>query len=366
MANRYWIAGTSQNWNDTDYWSTTSGGSGGASVPGSGDDVIMDGNGAGDCVIDADVNVKSLDADGYTGHFDNATNDRSMTFGTGVTKFRNGSCTVSMGDATWTISGNFNTVGLGTLNANASTVVLDGSSKILQSDGGNTFHSMTVSGTVSISSGSGDLNVDGALSVTGTLTSDADRIYIHNGGYLDIESGGTLTLTSSSNSTLLVMGGGELRTLDGTINGPGSIIIRPTADGNAVMHPATYPVGVSVSLGASGQEWIPSAGTYTFNDSFELNLGSGYVFEMSCDTNNPDFIFNGDVDFGAGGSPNVTYTKGTGTITLGGSADQSIDFDGHAVEDIDVDKSAGTASFTGSAWTCDSFLLTSGTVDFDA
>jgi len=40
MANRYWI-GNSGNWTDTSHWSTTSGGSGGASVPTSADDVIF-------------------------------------------------------------------------------------------------------------------------------------------------------------------------------------------------------------------------------------------------------------------------------------------------------------------------------------
>lgn len=43
MANRHWI-GNSGNWSDTSHWSTTSGGSGGASVPTSADDVIFDAN----------------------------------------------------------------------------------------------------------------------------------------------------------------------------------------------------------------------------------------------------------------------------------------------------------------------------------
>jgi hypothetical protein len=40
MANRYWV-GNSGNWSDTAHWSTTSGGAGGASVPGSTDDAIF-------------------------------------------------------------------------------------------------------------------------------------------------------------------------------------------------------------------------------------------------------------------------------------------------------------------------------------
>lgn len=43
MANRYWINGTG-NWSDTNHWSTSSGGSSGASVPTSSDDVFVDSN----------------------------------------------------------------------------------------------------------------------------------------------------------------------------------------------------------------------------------------------------------------------------------------------------------------------------------
>lgn len=42
MANRYWIGGGSNNWFSTSSWSTSSGGSTGASIPTSADDVILD------------------------------------------------------------------------------------------------------------------------------------------------------------------------------------------------------------------------------------------------------------------------------------------------------------------------------------
>ncbi len=42
-ANRFWIGGTG-NWSDINHWSTTSGGAGGASVPGSADNAIFDNN----------------------------------------------------------------------------------------------------------------------------------------------------------------------------------------------------------------------------------------------------------------------------------------------------------------------------------
>ena len=92
MASRYWVSAVSSNWNNTANWSTSSGGSGGASVPGASDDVFFDGSGLGDCVIDAAVNVQSIyNDDTYTGHFDNATNNQSITVGTGGFLFFRGS-----------------------------------------------------------------------------------------------------------------------------------------------------------------------------------------------------------------------------------------------------------------------------------
>lgn len=67
MANRYWVGGTG-NSNDTAHWSTTSGGSGGASVPTATDAVFFDGNsGGGTASIVSDTYCLSLDFTGYTG-----------------------------------------------------------------------------------------------------------------------------------------------------------------------------------------------------------------------------------------------------------------------------------------------------------
>lgn len=50
MASRYWVGASSSNWADTGNWSTSSGGSGGASVPTSSDDVFFNSlSGSGGC-----------------------------------------------------------------------------------------------------------------------------------------------------------------------------------------------------------------------------------------------------------------------------------------------------------------------------
>jgi hypothetical protein len=58
----YWVAPSgAQVWNDPQNWSLTSGGSGGAGVPGLDDDAIFDNNGAGDCFVDiTGLEVESL------------------------------------------------------------------------------------------------------------------------------------------------------------------------------------------------------------------------------------------------------------------------------------------------------------------
>src|SRR3990167_2684571 len=69
MANRFWIGGTG-NTNDTAHWSETSGGSGGASVPGSTDDAKFDANsfsaGSSTVTLSGTFNVKSIDFTGAT------------------------------------------------------------------------------------------------------------------------------------------------------------------------------------------------------------------------------------------------------------------------------------------------------------
>ena len=75
MADRYWVATSQQNVNDSNYWSTTSGGSGGASVPGINDSVFLDANGPGNMVINTSVSFLNFDSLGYTGNI--STSKRS-------------------------------------------------------------------------------------------------------------------------------------------------------------------------------------------------------------------------------------------------------------------------------------------------
>ena len=114
MANRYWVASFAGTWNDTFNWSTTSGGFGGASVPGASDTAIFDGNGIGKCTLDMNVTVDYLDlTSGYTGagaddgHFDSGGFDVTITSSSTVT-FQNKTVTFDDGTpTTWTFGQGF-------------------------------------------------------------------------------------------------------------------------------------------------------------------------------------------------------------------------------------------------------------------
>src|SRR5688572_25208495 len=93
---RYWIAVAAANWNNTANWSTTSGGAGGASVPGSSDLVIFDGIGGrnGGCTIDVVPTVAGITVTGYTGSIDLNGNNLAIS-GTSNDTFSSGTITNS-------------------------------------------------------------------------------------------------------------------------------------------------------------------------------------------------------------------------------------------------------------------------------
>jgi len=76
--NRYWVSAGASNWNNMANWSASSGGPGGATVPGAGDVAIFDGAGGnnGNCSLDANVNVAGFHVTGYTGTITQAAGTR--------------------------------------------------------------------------------------------------------------------------------------------------------------------------------------------------------------------------------------------------------------------------------------------------
>ena len=87
-AQRFWVASTASNWNNSANWSTTSGGPGGASVPGPSEVVTFNATRNGNCTIDIPVTIAGITVNGYTGNIDingfdlTTTGANSFTTGT--------------------------------------------------------------------------------------------------------------------------------------------------------------------------------------------------------------------------------------------------------------------------------------------
>ncbi len=110
-SNRYWVASTSANWNTPSNWSTSNGGTGGASVPITGDFAYFNANGLGNCTLDIPANFDGINTSGYTGVIDLA----GFSFNPAVSGSQ--SCTFSSGtisDTPGTSSVTFNTNGVAT------------------------------------------------------------------------------------------------------------------------------------------------------------------------------------------------------------------------------------------------------------
>ncbi len=120
MADRYWVGG-SGNWSDTARWSTTSGGSGGASVPSTSDSAFINGSsGTPTITINQDVSVIDISVNSAA----KATINNTTFSVTGRQIFINNGSTLNMGSGVWTFS-QFSTGSLGAVtNGDSSTLIV--------------------------------------------------------------------------------------------------------------------------------------------------------------------------------------------------------------------------------------------------
>lgn len=112
MANRHWVGGTG-NWNNsnTTSWSTSSGGAGGASIPGTGDVAIFDASsGGGTVTVDSPngagvVTVQQITCGAFTGTLDFSANNNNVTLtANGFNGSGTGTRTINLGSGTWTLN----------------------------------------------------------------------------------------------------------------------------------------------------------------------------------------------------------------------------------------------------------------------
>ncbi len=317
MAFRFYvgaITGVTALWNVAATWSATSGGAGGAGVPGVADDVIFDGGGGfvGGCIIDVVVSVASITATaGYTGgaatdgFIDGATNNRAVSI-VGDLTLANKDWRTGIGG--WIVGGNLDSSAVG------SNVVyslkLTGTGKTIKpKSGGASMQRMLgplwITGSYTALSGwniANNLIIDGSLDIDSYVVGN----WTGNLGVV-INTGGVLTGGTGSLSWNVVSAYRGLITLDGTL----SCKVR-------INRPHVDSVWASGTWG--GSELLVCANHATNSYRFTLN-GS--------------YLFSGDVIVRQTAGGSITFDAAT-NVTL-------VEIQG----DVTIDQRAGTAAWTG-------------------
>jgi hypothetical protein len=347
-ASRYWIATTSVTWNNSANWSTSSGGGGGASVPGSSDLAIFDGTGGanGNCTIDAVVNVAGFSISGYIGTISQGAN--TITIGT--SNFSMSSGTFTGGTSAITINGLFTLSG-GAFTSTSATLSIGGSlgsSTVFTHSAGTFTHN---SGTVNFNPNGGGciqyaftfdvipstsfynviFNVPNACGIAGglILTAAGDTIDVtnnltHTDGYINglIEVKGNFSVGSATDggtgqiiidgtgTQSYIVAAGNTRTCNVIVNKTAGAVIPDVTTTNfsvqgfsLLQGSFTAPTGtfyVGGNISSSSTIFTHTAGTFTHNNgtiSFDSygNACAQITFNIDVATTTAfyDVIFNG-------------------------------------------------------------------------
>lgn len=261
MASRFWVGGTGT-WDgsSTNHWASTSGGSSGASVPGSSDTVAFDGSsGGGTVTVNTTVGVQSIASGAFTGTLDFSVNNNNVTLSNSTNAWNNsgsGARTIKLGGGTIT----FTSSAAATIWNWATTTNLTfdaGTSKIIF--GGNS------AGGIQVFSG-------GGLTYNWLEFSSAGA-----GGQYQISSNNTFATLKVNAPNNIICGSNATQTIT-TLNVTGSasgLIILASAS-------ATLKATISIASGTPTLDWtaltnmtFSGGATFTANDSFDMGGNTG-------------------------------------------------------------------------------------------
>ena len=334
MANRYWVGGTGTWSTSTANWSTTSGGAGGASVPGVNDYAI-------------------IDASSGSGTYTITRTATGALLGFQILALNAGTTLTFAGTSTWSIGGSgalfyVAQTGAGTLNyTNSGIITFTSSAAILtlntvipnpvtlNTAGAvltqtNTFKS---SASLSLFNGSYDLGgYDAQFSLFTTSTVTNTRSVVFGSNYMNLSQATATTVITISNATGWSCSGTGGFKLTGTLAAGSKTIsiaalpesaainvtIGATGAGSIVL--PTSGIGTLDLLNFNGT-WAPSAGaTYKFWGS--VILGSSMTYTTSTAVIALASTTSAPLLFGAINKTvyrlNLSGTAGTGTVTFSG------------------------------------------------
>lgn len=316
MADRYWVnrsGGTgsmgtgSGYWNDTNNWSATSGGNGGAGVPTSSDNVFFDNTSAGNCTLDMTPTIINLTiSSGYSGS------------------------TLYLGLYTVTCTGNISIASNDNLlDAGTSTVVRGGTSvgTLINPSLSNAFYNLRISYETNML---GDVHAHG-----GTVTIDSDvRLNMHPG--------------VGVYGDLYVRGHGTVLALNGYVSGDhpsdgnaGDVILEEDDDDTIINVPAGNGWHVNGSFSATGLilRQIGSINT-TYSFSGDIDNIDHLLIEgpdggtITVNTNNYNITTYAFIVFGTINTGDATITANFGSSELYGGVFIRFMSDGGAIYNL--------------------------------
>ncbi len=352
-ANRYLVSGGNGNWNSSGNWSTTSGGSSGASYPVAGDVVIIDGN-SGNASLSVNVSsaCASLTIDSnYSGTFSldaNLTTTSTVTLGKNVsitgayTWVMNNTCTITTSGKSFpslTLGGTSQTFTLadtlrvaGTLALNGTTTTTFGGNAIICGNlSFSTAKTVTLAGNITSQNGT-TLNASTTLN-SGTLYTSG--LSLSGGGLSGTTllrlTGGTLSGSNVITSTSL--------TFDGNVTVSGSVAYNSGTinyiSGTIVTTNSTLTCASNTTFNCAGMNWndvvfsgtskthtlsadLNSLGTITFSGATATTLNGAYNVNCS------NLLFSTAQTIAFTGAFNVTnLTSVTAAVTLNGATNLS-------------------------------------------
>jgi hypothetical protein len=389
---RYWVGnGSNTDWNTTANWSSSSGGSSGASVPISTDSVYFNSGGLGQCSFDMNISVRRIEvSSSYTDTL--KQNTFTFTVGPGGVSmsggvFKGGSGNISFTSAfsltgttfistsgTLSLTSHY-TFSSGSFSHNNGTVSLLATSTIT---GSTTFYKLFfTSGAYTITSGT-VLTVLNELKTTGTSTLSLNVGDIHAKGDITIEnsslsttSGGSGTITINGTAAQIFIGGttdlaGRLCNI--VINKPsGTLSLKQRIN---VMEDWSYLAGtIDASTDTSTVVFVGNNGDRRITGTHALYNVSLYGVSGGTTTNtvkagdtlsvlgtlatfstSPVIIDSGVVAVKGNLTINATYTGngtgGDGTILFNGTGTQTVTggagLDEGRVCNVKISKPSGT------------------------
>jgi hypothetical protein len=299
MADRYWVAGGTGNYNSTTNWSATSGGASGASVPVAADNVFFNAlSGVGTATTNVASSCRDLNLTGFLGtivfNSNLALNGTVFNLGAGGYTIStpstfglafNTSLTITSNGTTWT----------GIISVGAVTITLADNLTISGSWNYTSAGTSTVNGNT--------LFISGNLTSTNTATCVGTTAIVFNGtGTWSHTSTGVLRNNVTINTAGTLTLGTNVRYNTGTLTYTAGTVITT---GNTLF------IGAATTLNTNGITWD----NITTNASVVITLGSNLTLTETLT------ISNGATSFVLGGfnliSTNANLTMGTsGTFTM--------------------------------------------------